>query len=280
MNIRAKKSLGQNFLKSVSALNKIVETVELKSNDIVVEVGPGKGALTAKILETGAKIFAVEKDSDLVIFLKEKFASEISSEQLILVCDDILSIDLSSPPYELKTTNPPERAVSVRAGYKLLANLPYYITGQFLRQYLGGQNAPSEMVLLLQKEVAKRIVASDGKESVLSLSVKAYGTPKYIETVKAKYFSPEPKVDSAIISIKNINRDFFTDADESLFFEIIKTAFNQKRKIAMTTLKKIAPVETLKKIWAENQIPPNARPENIPLEKWLKITKELAKKEV
>jgi len=277
MNIRAKKSLGQNFLKSVSALNKIVETAELSPNDIVLEVGPGKGALTAKILGTGAKIFAVEKDSELISFLSEKFASEISSGQLILICDDILSVDLSSPPYKFTRMYRFDTDGLKANTYKLLANLPYYITGQFLRLFLGSRNAPSEMVLLLQKEVARRIVASDGKESVLSLSVKAYGNPKYVETVKAKYFSPEPKVDSAIISIKNINRDKFIGIDENLFFTIIKTAFNQKRKIAMTTLKKIASAEILEKIWSENQIPPTARPENIPLEKWLVIANSIKK---
>jgi 16S rRNA (adenine1518-N6/adenine1519-N6)-dimethyltransferase len=218
----AKKSLGQNFLRSKGALMKIVETADLKLDDIVLEVGPGEGILTEAILRKAGKVIAVEKDNRLIPILEQKFSSEISSGKLLLVHGDILEFSLSS--YQLPATH---STSSGQASYKLIANIPYYITGQLLRKFLESDNQPSRMVLLLQKEVAKRIVSGNNpallklrrtsptspiknlglrgtKESILSISVKAYGAPKYIDTVKAECFTPKPKVDSAILLVENI----------------------------------------------------------------------------
>src|SRR3989344_4924937 len=197
INIKAKKSLGQNFLKSKKALSDMLAAGEVGENDIVLEAGPGKGALTEELLKKAGKVIAVEKDDALVEFLRDKFSSEIASGKLQLIHNDILEFDPSS--YNLKPKT-----------YKLIANIPYYITGQFLRKFLSGDTQPSKMVILLQKEVVKRIMANDGKESILSISVKAYGRPKNIGKVSKENFSPRPKVDSALLPIDNISRDFFT----------------------------------------------------------------------
>ncbi|MEX2014094.1 MAG: 16S rRNA (adenine(1518)-N(6)/adenine(1519)-N(6))-dimethyltransferase RsmA, partial [Parcubacteria group bacterium] len=201
----AKKSLGQHFLKSEKALRTIIETGQIMAGETVVEIGPGTGALTERLLEAGAKVIAVEKDDKLFILLEQKFEKEIGSGRLKLVHDDILNFEPRNCKLEAKS-------------YKLIANIPYNITGAVFKKFLEAEPQPEKMVLLVQKEVAKRIIANDNKESILSISVKAYGLPTYVETVKAGSFAPMPNVDSAIISINNISKKFFTHFSEKDFF--------------------------------------------------------------
>lgn len=230
---RAKKSLGQNFLKSALALKKIVEAGELDKDDVTLEIGPGRGALTEKLLEVGARVIAVEKDSELFEILKTKFAPEVASGSLVLVHDDILEFQDSA--YGLKPS-----------AYKIIANIPYNITGAILKKFLTEQNQPERMILMVQHEVAKRIVAGDKKESILSISVKAYGEPKMVMKVPARYFSPAPKVDSAVIAIKNISRKNFKNKEsEEKFWEIVKKGFAHKRKKLSGNLKGVASDEVL-----------------------------------
>jgi 16S rRNA (adenine1518-N6/adenine1519-N6)-dimethyltransferase len=274
--MQAKKSLGQNFLKSKAALREIVEAADIQTDDIILEIGPGKGILTAALLEKissteiGIKnrIVAIEKDDRLISNLQEMFATEIADKRLEIIHGDILEID--------------PRALGLIAGkYKIVANIPYYITGQFLRMFLSGDCQPSRMVLMLQKEVAKRIVARDKKESVLSISVKAYGQPKYISTVEAKYFSPEPKVDSAILLIEQISKEFFTtdfkrdgsekekEQKEKHFFSFVKKGFLHKRKMLAQNLEipLVKRDEIFSKIGANTKV----RAEDISLEQWKKL---------
>ena len=216
--MKAKKSLGQNFLKSELALRKIIEVGEIKKDDVILEIGPGRGVLTSKLLEkvsegspcsTCSKVIAVEKDRELFEFLKIKFEKEISEKKLILINEDILDIDplLISPLAGGEKTPMTRGARGVE--YKIIANIPYNITGAILKKFLTAKNQPESMVLMVQHEVAKRIMARDRKESILSISVKAYGEPKMVMKVAARYFSPSPKVDSAVITIRNISRKNF-----------------------------------------------------------------------
>ena len=252
MKHKAKKSLGQNFLKSNLALKKIIEAGEISSNDIVLEIGPGKGILTEKLLEKTKLIIAVEKDRNLFQFLQEKFSKEIKNKKLILIEEDILKFNIT------KFTN----------NYKIIANIPYNITGAILKKFLTEKNQPNLMVLMVQNEVAKRIVANDKKESILSISVKAYGEPKIIMKVPARYFSPAPKVDSAIIAIKNISREIFTKnkINEEKFWEIIHKGFAHKRKKLSGNLKNLIKdkIEFIK----------DKRAENLSLLDWINIAKE------
>src|SRR3989344_4519147 len=211
--MRAKKSLWQHFLRSKRALDVIIEAGNIMKNDIVLEIGPGEGILTERLLKTGVKVVAVEKDDDLYEFLKTKFHKEIKKRKLILMHEDILDFDFK------KLT---------AKSYKLIANIPYNITGAILKKFLSAEHQPKQMVLLVQKEVAKRIV--EEKSSILSTSVKVYGKPRYVETVKAGSFTPMPKVDSAIIAIDDISKDFFKGFDEKEFFEMLRTGFRSKRK--------------------------------------------------
>ncbi len=259
----AKKSLGQNFLKSKEALRLIQDAAKLTGSDVVLEIGPGKGALTEVLLAQAGKVIAVEKDEELIPILQEKFKVEIEQKKLELISGDILEIDLDSLLSQYSYT------------YKLAANIPYYITGVLLRKFLTEMHQPSRMVLLVQKEVAERIVARDEKESILSLSVKAYGKPKYIKTVKAKYFSPEPNVDSAILLIENISKDFFTDISEEKFFTLIKEGFAHKRKMLMGNIKELFPNQNLLELFEKLNISPKARAEDVPLEKWKELTRVL-----
>ena len=263
INMKAKKSLGQNFLTSQSVIDKIIEIANLDLKDIVLEIGPGKGILTQTLLGTGivGKVISVEKDITLIPFLQEKFSEEIRMGKLILVYDDILDFDFQK--YGLESGN-----------YKIVANIPYYITGRFLRKILSSEIQPSKMVLLIQKEVADRI-AKDKKESLLSISVKAYGKPKYIQTVKAGNFNPAPKVDSAIFEISNISKKIFYQTNEKKFFEIIKVGFSHKRKFLIGNLGIFAKKEKLQSAFRQAGISDTARAEDVALEQWKTLAQNL-----
>lgn len=251
-----KKSLGQHFLTSRSVVARMIATAEIAAGDSVLEAGPGKGILTEALLQKAHWVVAVEKDDRLIAVLKQTFSREIALKKLLLVHDDILRFDPSS-------------CKSLPVNYRLVSNIPYYTTGLFLKKFLGGKMQPSRMVLLVQKEVADRIVARDGKESILSLSVKAYGIARYVTTVKARDFSPRPKVDSAILAIENISRVFFDTIDEEDFFTLIKTGFASKRKFVVSNLKKLLPEGAA--ICAHAGIHPKARAEDLSLEDWKTI---------
>ncbi len=258
----AKKSLGQHFLKSAQAIDAMLEAGVVDSHDIVLEAGPGKGILTESLLNCAREVIAIEKDPRLVFFLAFKFKPQVESEKLKLIADDVLQFD-------------PARALLQSGGYKVIANIPYYITGQFLRHFLSGPVPPSRMVLLLQKEVAERICGRGGKESILSISVKAYGTPKYIQTVEAASFSPKPKVDSAILSISNISKDAFKRLDEGHFFEVVKRGFSQKRKRLMGNLSVFAASEILHSLFKRLELSENARAEDVSIAKWKMLAQAL-----
>ena len=259
MIYKAKKHLGQNFLKSQPALQMMCQAGEIKEDDIILEIGPGKGVLTSKLLERCSNVLAVEKDNDLIDILKEKFPKEIKSGKLKLLNEDILTFE-------------PENHKLVSGKYKIIANIPYNITGAIFKKFLSSLIQPERMVLLVQKEVAERIVARDRKESILSLSVKAYGVPKYLMKVPKRFFSPEPKIDSAIISINNISKNNFkTKREEELFFRIIKLGFAHKRKVLRRNLQEDWAKEIVDESFRSLKIPENSRAEDISLNKWMEI---------
>jgi len=266
MHLPAKKSLGQNFLKSKEAVREIVSAADIQPSDTILEIGPGKGVLTEALLaklSDGGRLIAIEKDDRMIPLLRETFAGSLAAGTLILIHGDILEMTAE------KLTE-----CGLHEGhYKIIANIPYYITGQLLRMFLESSFQPSKMVLMLQKEVAQRIVARDGKESILSISVKAYGTPKYIAKVPAKYFSPEPAVDSAILLIDNISKQFFSknNLSETTFFETVKRGFSHKRKILASNLG--IPTEERSKTLAAVGLEEKVRAEEISVEQWATLTK-------
>lgn len=251
--MQPKKSLGQNFLTSPGAVFDIVKAADLQADDVVLEIGPGKGVLTRELVHWASRVVAVEKDEALGEQLAKEFEGK---SKFTLIPQDIL---------EFK----PEEHGLKDHGFKLVANIPYYITGEILQKFLESEVQPSRMVLMVQKEVALRIVARDQVESILSMSVKAYGKPRIIATVKAGSFFPKPKVDSAILLIEDISRNFFTTehsfgtATEGKFFETVKKGFAHKRKFVKSNL------SLSEASLSECGIPPKSRPEELSRENWL-----------
>ncbi|MFP4616883.1 MAG: 16S rRNA (adenine(1518)-N(6)/adenine(1519)-N(6))-dimethyltransferase RsmA [Candidatus Paceibacterota bacterium] len=255
--MKAKKSLGQHFLRSSSALEKIAGELSIKEGDKVVEIGPGHGELTEKLLAHKAQVIAIEKDEELAFELKRSFENEIESCRLKIIQGDIKEIDLEEIFLEKNISE-----------YKLVGNIPYYITGFLLRTFLSRSLKPQRIVFLLQKEVAQRIALSE-KESILSLSIKAYGTPKYKGVVKAGSFAPPPKVDSAILLIDDITDRFKDKTQEELFFRILKKGFSQKRKFLINNLSAEFGKKDVLRSFEKCMLPNDIRPEEVKLQSWL-----------
>lgn len=250
-----KKSLGQHFLRTQSYLRAVVDAADGVADERVLEIGPGEGALTEVLLEQGAQVLAIEKDPRLISLLTEKF----SGKKFELIEGDALEIIPSE--LHLKTGK-----------YKVIGNIPYYITGALFKKFLAGDTQPSTLVFLVQKEVAERIARSK-KESLLSLSVKAYGTPKYIKTVPAGAFVPPPAVDSAILVVDHVSRTNFENrAHEEQFFKLIHAGFAQKRKLLRRNLESVLGKEAGEAM-EKAGIPQNARAEDVPLAKWLDLSR-------
>lgn len=256
-----KKSLGQHFLRSEKILDRIIVGAALGGADTVLEVGPGEGALTARLLEKAGRVIAVEKDDRLIPFLEKKFSAEIGRGALTIVRGDILNF-------------PPGAYGAEPGAYKIVANLPYYISGQFLRTFLSGEIQPERAVLLLQREVVDRILAADGKESLLSLSVKCYGRAKKLGNVPRRVFRPVPKADSAILLIEGISKEFFAALPEARFFETLRAGFAHKRKLLSRNLEDVFGEKAPAALRALG-IPDTARAEELSLTEWQNVARSL-----
>ena len=231
---------------------RIVLEAGVAEDSVVLEVGPGTGILTRELLKRAKQVIAIEADRDLVEKLKGDFAQEISAGRLELVHGDIRD-------YPLNT------AIAGNRGYEVVANIPYYLTGEIFRLFLTAAHQPRSMTLLVQKEVAERIARSP-KESILSLSVKAYGTPRYAFTVKRGAFVPAPQVDSAVLAVRDISRrNFPTQAAEARFFTLIHSGFAHKRKFVRSNLAGLVSEKGL----IEAGIHEKARAEDLPLSTWV-----------
>jgi 16S rRNA (adenine1518-N6/adenine1519-N6)-dimethyltransferase len=217
-----KKSLGQHFLTSTAIAKRIVDAADIHPEDTVLEIGPGRGILTQFLLAKANCVIVVEKDGELVDLLREKYKKENTIE--------IIHGDILNPKhYTLNATY-----------YKIVANLPYYITSRFLRLFLEEiEQKPTSMVIMIQKEVAERICAKPPHMNLLALSVQAFGEPKILFQVSKGSFLPPPEVDSAVIEIRNISNIFFTKhhISPAEFFKLPKKAFSQKRKMLRSSLK-------------------------------------------
>lgn len=267
--IQAKKSLGQHFLRSKTAIRQIIDAASLTKGELVLEIGPGEGVLTDALLTSGVVVIAVETDTRCIAKLHERFSKEIESGALKLIFGDIRSEAIQKELFTKKFLG--------NNTYKLIANIPYYITGMLFRLFLEQLRKPALIVFLVQKEVAEQIIARDHKEGILSLSVKIYGVPKYIAKVKREAFAPPPKVDSAIIAISDISGERLKNLSDETYFRIIKAGLSAKRKMLLGNLARglDIPKDILSVIFIELGIPENARGEDVSAVVWLRLAQRL-----
>ncbi len=259
--IKPSHSKGQNFLINEKIYDDIIKAADLQSDDIVLEIGPGLGFLTAKLAAKVKQVVAVELDNKLAEYLQTGIDSQ-GIENVAIVNENILDFNLEA--YFKK--------LSLPFKYKIVANLPYNITSIFLRRFLTSEHKPESFVLMLQKEVAERIAATPPDMSVLALSVQYYANPKISREVKAGNFWPEPKVDSAIIRIDLKSQAFDAKTDKD-FFRIVKIGFSSKRKMLKNNLAaglRLEPKD-LEDTLAKAGIKNAARAEDLLLEDWQKL---------
>jgi 16S rRNA (adenine1518-N6/adenine1519-N6)-dimethyltransferase len=255
---KASKGLGQNFLIDKNVLEKIINAGEIKKDDTILEVGPGIGTLTQELAARAGQVIAVEKSQAMLEILEETLKDFTNTE---IIHGDILK--LNPKPYTLHP-------------YKLVANIPYYITSPLIRQFLEIENKPAFMVLMLQKEVAQRICAKPGDMSLLAVSVQFYADAKIISYVSKNCFWPAPKVDSAIIKItphpsSPLSPNSSLRAERSnLFFKVVKAGFSQPRKQLVNNLSKTLGISRAQtEDWLKkNNISPSQRAETLSVDDW------------
>jgi 16S rRNA (adenine1518-N6/adenine1519-N6)-dimethyltransferase len=257
------KRLGQNFLIDKNVLRKIAGTAELSKRDVVLEVGPGIGNLTIELAKRVKKVIAVEKDERMVEILKENLKDFRNVE--------IVEGDIREMIFAI--------VKKIAKDYKVVANIPYYLTSYLIRNLLELKKKPKLIVLMVQKEVAQRICAKPPKMNLLAVSVQVYGKPKIISFVSKNCFWPRPKVDSAIIKIEPKKEDLI---DKDLFFEIVKAGFSQPRKQLINNLSKKLKKkkEIIKKFLSEAKILPTKRAGALSIEDWKKLTKIFKTKKI
>lgn len=281
-NIHPRKHLGQNFLISRNILEKIIEAADLSKDDVALEIGPGIGVLTLELAKKAKKVIAIEKDPEMVKIVRNVL-TVLNVKNVEIIGGNILKLQTTN--YQLPTN------------YKVVANIPYYITSPVIRMFLEAENKPELIVLMVQKEVGQRICARPPKMSVLSVSVQFYAQPEIISYVSKKSFWPQPKVDSAILRIspfdfaqgKQINTNLaqispFGSAqgrqiDTNLFFEIVKAGFSSKRKFLLNNLSRVLKEDKkeIEKIFSLAKISPKSRAENLDVKDWVKVYNQYKK---
>ena len=255
--ISPKKRLGQHFLIDEAILDTIVVAAELSPADIVIEVGPGLGVLTGELARGAGKVIAVELDTRLASLLKHRLAC--------LPNVDVINADI------LKLS--PSQLLEGKSDYKVVANLPYYITSPILRHFVEASPKPSLMVVMVQKEVGNAIVAGPGEMSLLAVSLQVYSKPKIVSYVPSQSFYPPPKVDSAIVRFDLLPEPAVKVADINGFFQVVKCGFSSPRKQLHNSLAQgmgVKPAEVallLERAGIESQ----RRAETLSLEEWARL---------
>ena len=253
-DLHAKKGLGQNFLIEGGVLKKIAAAAELTPADTVIEVGPGLGVLTETLLEQAGKVIAIELDDHLADILKTRFAGV---DKITVINDDVLKVN-------------PADILGKETNYKVVANLPYYITSAVIRHFLEAPVKPNTLVLMVQKEVAKQITAQPGEMSLLSVSVQLYGKPTVVGKVSAHCFYPAPNVDSAILKIAVYPRPKIETDDITGFFDIARAGFSANRKQLVNSLAnglKVTKAEIIP-VLEKAGIDPQRRAESLTIDEW------------
>lgn len=267
--IDPKKSLGQNFLVDANHLDRIAAAAELTASDAVLEIGPGLGTLTQRLAAQAGHVVAVELDDRLIALLRADFAAQ---PHVHIVHSDILETD---PPALLAAHLPPGALAS---GYKVVANLPYYITSMVLRHVLEAAPPPTLAVVMVQKEVAERICAMPGDLSLLAVSVQYYARPRIVQRVPAGAFYPAPKVDSAVLRLDVRPEPAVTSVPAPEFFRVVRAGFGQKRKQLANSLSAglELPKNVVQLALERAAIDPTRRAETLMLDEWGALCQSLA----
>jgi 16S rRNA (adenine1518-N6/adenine1519-N6)-dimethyltransferase len=255
------KTFGQNFLIDDFVLQDIVDESGISPAEAALEIGPGIATLTQRLLQKAKFVLAVEKDAKFLSLLK---SLKKESKNFRFEIADILSFDFQK---ELKGYD----------SYRVVANIPYYITGKIIQLFLRAEHKPLSVTLLVQKEVAQNIVAKPGQLNLLAISVQLYGEPKLIQIVPAKSFYPAPKVDSAIVHIDLSRGPRYQIEDDKNLFRILRACFAGKRKQLHNTLVNNLhlPKEQVTEVLQKLKIDPQARPQQLTIEQWLDLEKHL-----
>ncbi len=255
-HIQPKKSLGQNFLVEPAGLMKVIDAAELSGSEEVLEIGAGLGSLTYLLAQTCARVTTVEIDRHMLEPLAEALKPFTNVQ---IVPGDILELD-------------PATLVS-QENYVVVANIPYYITSAIIRHLLEAAFKPSRVILTIQKEVAQRIVARDGKMSLLSLSVFVFGEPEIVSTIPAGSFFPAPDVDSAVLRIRLHPEPLIPSSQLDLFFKLAHAGFGQKRKTLRNSLSAglSLPTNEVEVRLLEVDIEPSRRAETLSMAEWARL---------
>jgi 16S rRNA (adenine1518-N6/adenine1519-N6)-dimethyltransferase len=259
INIRAKKSLGQNFLHNKSILNTMVKVANIDENDLILEIGPGTGSLTNELLKTKAKIVSVEADNRMEEILNNQF-KEYSNFKLVI--EDIRKY---YPIFlKHKITN-----------FKIVANIPYYLSSFLFRLFFENTPKPTTVVLMTQKELAMKIAKTEIANNKLRMYINLFFETKYITTVKKQNFKPQPKVDSAIIALYSNNKKY-TKQYITKFEKVINAGFRQPRKMLISNLKNYYDKDiTYSEIFSKLNINIKSRPEELNFETWTKLIESI-----
>ncbi len=252
------KQLGQHWLKDRSTISIIAGYADLTPSDTVLEIGPGLGTLTSELLRRASKVVAVEFDESLANNLPTQFPGK----NLEVINEDILSFNLNLLP----------------KNFKVVANIPYYITNKIISALLNTENRPLKIVLLVQKEVAERLAAGPGDMSILAISAQTRANVSLGQIVPASMFTPPPKVDSQVVILEPKAEDFFKEVDEKQFFKVVKAGFSAKRKKLRSSLSGGLNLskDEIEKILGSVNIDANQRAESLTLDDWLNLTKVLS----
>ena len=273
MQVKAKKHLGQNFLKDDAILERIVESAQISSTDVVVEIGPGTGLLTKVLSGKAERVISLEVDSDLMPSLLKQFPL---SSNVSIIHQDILKADLMEIINSSSNFTPPPTPSSSKEGrnsYKVVANIPYYITAPIIQYLLELPVPPKMIVLMIQKEVAERITAKVGDMSILAVSVQYYADPELLFMVSKNAFDPVPKVDSAVVRI--IPRRTFNKEQDKLFFRVVKTGFSARRKTLINNLSSgfhLSKEDVAQKL-AQIGLDANIRAQALSIDDWKRLVK-------
>jgi 16S rRNA (adenine1518-N6/adenine1519-N6)-dimethyltransferase len=248
-----KKSLGQHWLHDRDTLAYIAQSADISSEDSVLEIGPGLGTLTSELLRRAQKVTAVEFDADLA----RKLPGQFPGKNLEVIQSDILAFDLSQLP----------------AGYKVVANVPYYITSKIVQLLMTAANKPSVAVLLVQKEVAERLAAVPGDMSILAVSAQMFAEVELGDVVPAELFTPPPKVDSAVVILRTRAQPLVPEQDEKQFFRLVKAGFSAKRKMLRSSLSGglAIPKDQVETYLSKAGIESDKRAEDLSISQWLSL---------